>query len=776
MEGQMCNENQYSVIGKCLPREDAYEKVTGEAHYLDDIKVPDLLIGKVLRSPHPHAKIVNVDVSKALKMPGVVGIITADDTPRRTFGVSIERELRDKLPLEDEKVRFIGDEVAAIAAVNDEAALEGLRKIGVEYEILPAVFDPLEAMKDDAPLIHEAQNNIAFSYFRHFGDVEKGFEESDLVFEDTFTAHAQAHACLETYGVIASFDSHGTCTVWIPTQTPHPTRLEIAEALDIPLSKVRVRRVHIGGAFGRGIAMSPMVPVCVALAKKVGNPVKIVNTREEEFKTTRFRHPFIIRLKTGVKADGTLWAREARMVVDNGAYNCNGPKVISAAGGKFSMLYGKCPNIRAEGQLVYTNKNYGGAFRGFGNPQMTFAVESQVDMIAHRLGMSPKDIRILNADTENMTTTCGAVITSCAMRECIEKATAAITIHRKEESPESRQGIGMATMIHSAAGSKGTVVSFNISEAFMKMNLDGSADVFVGASEMGQGSMVALTQIAAETLGLRPEHIRMITSDTDMTPFDLGAYACRETFMAGNAVKRAAEDIRIKLLNAASEVLEANPLDIRIVDGNAFVTDLPDRAIPMGTLVSVAYSKGYSLASKGVFVSDQPPIDPETGYGSYSLSYSFAAHAVRVEVNIKTGRVKVLDYAAAQDVGRVINWLTAEGQLEGGAIQGIGYALTEDMGFQNGVVQNADFYNYRVPTTLDTPRIMPILIESNDPSGPFGAKGLGEPGLVPVAAALANAVFDAVGVRITDLPITPEKILRGLKSQELPGGKNAAPS
>jgi putative selenate reductase molybdopterin-binding subunit len=613
---------------------------------------------------------------------------------------------------------------------------------------------------------HRTTLHIAFSYFRHFGDIEKGFEESDHVFEGTFTTHAQTHACLETYGVVASFDSRGKCTVWIPTQTPHPTRLEITKALDIPLSKVRVTGIHIGGAFGRGIAMSPMVPVCVALAKKVGKPVKIVNTREEEFKTTRFRHPFIIRLKTGVRADGTLWAREAKMIVDNGAYNCNGPKVMSAAGGKFSMLYGKCPNIRVEGRLVYTNKNYGGAFRGFGNPQMTFAVESQIDMIAHRLGMSPKDLRTLNADTENMTTTCGAQITSCAMKECIEKATAAIKINRKEESPESRQGIGMATMIHSAAGSKGTVVSFNISEAFIKMNLDGSADVLVGASEMGQGSIVALAQIAAEALGLRPENIRMVTSDTDITPFDLGAYACRETFMAGNAVKRAADEIRIKLLNAASEVLEANPLDIRIADGNVFVMDLPDRAIPMETLVSLAYEKGYPLASKGVFVSDQPPIDPKTGYGSYSLSYSFAAHAAKIEVNIRTGRVRVLDYAAVQDVGRVINPLTAEGQVEGGVIQGIGYALTEDMGFQNGVVRNADFYNCRLPASLDIPKIKPILVESNDPLGPFGAKGLGEPGLVPVAAALANAVYDAVGVRITDLPITPEKILQGLKSQK----------
>ncbi len=762
MRNLTCEPEPFSVLGKPLPRVDVTEKVTGEALYLDDLNLPGLLAGKILRSPHPHARIVHIDVSRALKAAGVKGIVTAEDTPRKKFSAS---PIADKLPLEDEKVRFIGDEVAAVAAVDEGAALEGLHRIRVEYELLPPVFDPLKAMDEIAPLIHEdKEKNIAFRFVRHFGDVERGFEESDHIFEDAFTTHVQAHACLETYGVIARFDRSGRCKVWMPTQTPHPTRLEISRTLDIPLSQIQLARIHVGGAFGRSLGMSPIVPICVVLARKAGKPVKILNTREEEFKATRQRHPFIVRLRTGLKSDGRLWAREARMIVDNGAYNCHGPRITSGAAGKFTTLYGKCPNVKAEGILVYTNKNYGGAFRGYGNPQITFAVESQIDMIARRLGMSPKELRLLNADTPNMTTTCGAKITSCAMKECIEKATAVLGTKR-EDSEETKQGIGLATMIHSGAGSKGVFVNFNISESFLKMHLDGTVDLFTGAGETGQGSLTVLAQIAAETLGLPLGKVRVVASDTDLTPFDLGAYACRTTFMAGNAVRRASEEIREDLVKVASEVLEAGAADIRMRDGKAFVIGAPDRNISIETLAPLAYGKGIPLVSKGVFVSDQPPIDPKTGYGNYTLAYSFAAHAVRIEVHLKTGRVKILDYAAAHDVGRTINRLTAEGQVEGAIMQGIGYAMTENIGFQNGEIKNADFFNYRIPTALDVPKMKVMLVESVDPLGPFGAKGLAEPGLVPVAAALANAIEDAVGVRIRDLPITPEKILKGLRER-----------
>jgi xanthine dehydrogenase molybdenum-binding subunit len=760
----MSDPSQFKVIGKALPRVDSFEKVTGEALYLEDVVIPGLLVGKILRSPHPHARILRIDTSKALKVRGVKVVVTAADTPRKKFSAS---PIADKLPLEDQKVRYIGDEVAAIAAIDDDAALEGLSRIKVEYESLPPVFDPLEALNQEGLLIHEGkEKNIAFHFVRHFGDIEKGFAESDHIFEDSFTTHVQAHGCLETYGAIASFDIQGKCKVWIPTQTPHPTRLEISRTLDIPLSQIQVTRVHVGGAFGRTLGMSPIVPICVVLAKKAGQPVKIVNTREEEFKTTRQRHPFIVRLKTGLKSDGRLWAREARMIVDNGAYNCHGPRITSGAAGKFTTLYGKCPNLKVEGILVYTNKNYGGAFRGYGNPQITFAVESQIDMIARRLDMTPKELRLLNADTANMTTTCGAKITSCALKECIEQATAAIEGRKEEGSGEIRQGIGLATMIHSAAGSKGAFVNFNVSEAFLKMDLDGAATLFTGASETGQGSLTALAQIVAETLGLPLGKIRVVASDTDLTPFDLGAYACRTTFMAGNAVKRASDEIREQLVKVASEALEANPADVRMREGRAFVIGAPHRNILVENLVPLAYGKGVPLVSKGVFVSDQPPVDPKTGYGNYTLSYSFAAHAVKIEVHLKTGRVKVLEYAAAHDVGRIINKLTAEGQVEGAIMQGIGYALTENIGFEKGVIKNADFFNYRIPTALDIPRMRVMLIESVDPLGPFGAKGLGEPGLVPVAAALTNAIDDAVGVRITDLPITPEKILNGLRAKD----------
>lgn len=773
MQKHADESEMYAVIGKSIPRPDGYEKVTGEARYLNDIRLSGMLVGKVLRSPHPHARILQVNVEKALAVPGVFAAIAARDTLRKKFGVSSEEALRDKLPLEDMKTRFIGDEVAAVAAVNEEAACAGLARIEVEYQLEPAVFDPLKATEPGAPLIHDDKpNNIAFRLERSFGDVGKGFEEADYVFENRFTTHPQAHTCLETYGVVADVDARGRCTVWIPTQTSHLTRIEISQAMGIPLSRIRVRTVHVGGAFGRSIAMTPLAPIAILLATRAHRPVKILNTREEEFATTRYRHPFDIQLKTGVKADGTLCARQAKLVVDNGAYNCNGPKVMSASASKFSMLYGKCPNIKVEGELVYTNKNYGGAFRGFGNPQVTFAVESQIDMIAERLGMSPKRIRLLNVLTENMTTTCGAQITSCAMTECLEKASDAISPASKKSTATTKEGIGLATMIHSGAGSKGTVVSFNMSEAFIRMNLDGSAVVFVGACETGQGATVALSQIAAEALGLSHDGIRLVMSDTDATPFDLGAFADRTTFMVGNAIKKAADEIRIKLIEVASEVLDLKPADLAASGGEIYAVNDRGRSLAIADLVPVAYEKGVSLVAAGVFVSDNPRPDPKTGYGSFTLAYNFAAHAAKVEVNTRTGVVRVLRYVVVQDVGRVINPLAAEGQLEGSVMQGLGYALSENLLFDNGVIMNPNLFDYKILSALDVPPTQIMLIESVDPNGPFGAKGVGEPAMVPIAPALANAIYDAIGVRITDLPITPQKIVAELVKREREGGRS----
>jgi len=752
--------DEYSVIGKRLPRIDAIEKATGTAKYLGDLKIPGMLYGKILRSPYAHAKILRVDTSKAESLKGVRAVVTGKDT--QGLLLCVIPHLANKTPLAEDRVRFIGDEIAAVAADSEEIAEEALDLIEVEYEELPGVFDPLEAMKPGAVKIHE-KGNVAIHISRAYGDVDKAFQESDYVFEDRFETQAQLHCCLEPHGCIVHFDRLGTLTVWITTQVPHPYRKMLADLLKMPMNKVRVIKVFMGGGFGGRFEMDPMEIIAYFLSRKAERPVRIINTQDEQFTTGRTRYPMVINIKTGVKKDGTMLAREVKVVTDNGAYNSHGITITMGVGTKCTYLW-SLPNVRYEADVVFTNKVYGGAFRGYGNPQITFAIESQMDMISEKLGMDVKDLCLKNANYGGQVTCMGHKVTSCALKDCIEKAAETVGWKEKRRTQGDR-GVGMASLMHTGGGVRLLFGDCNLSDVFIKMNNDGTIDLASGMAEIGQGSDTALAQIAAEELGIKVSDVNVITGDTWTTPQCLGAWGSRELFVAGNAAKKAALDLKQKLLEEASRMLGVGVEELVAKDRKVSVRANPEKSASIAQVATACYNRGRILAGRGCY--DDPTTyipDANTGYGGVP-TYAFGTHAIEVEVDRKTGRVKVLNYVAVHDVGKVINPLLAEGQIEGAGLQGLGYALSEGLAWEEGIVLNPNFQDYRIFYINDTPRIKSVMIESGDPDGPYGAKGLGEPGMVPTAAAIANAIYDAVGVRIKSLPITPEKILMALKEK-----------
>jgi len=757
---------ELSVVGKRLPKIDSIEKVTGEAKFSNDLVFPNMLFGKILRSPYPHAQIISIDTKKAKALPGVEAVITAEDTPKIKY-VHLGGIHEDKLPLADKKVRYIGDEVAAVAATDERIAEKAIRLIRVKYKVLPAVFNSEDALKPGAPLIHDNKpNNIAASSTKEFGDIDKAFRQSDFIFEDRYELQAQAHCCIEPRSCAAMYDQKGNLKIWTATQSPYFVQKELAHILNIPLTKVRVMEVQVGGGFGSRSKVCEDEGICAFLAKRTGKPVKITLTREEEFTTTRIRHPMIIYLKTGISKDGILMARQAKIVTDNGAYNHMGPAVTGVAGAIIASLY-RVPNVKYELLTVYTNKHFGGPFRGYGNPQATFAIESQLDSIARKIEMDPVEIRVKNANRPGDTTPVGWKITeSCGFRECLEQAAEAINWREKEKNKSFGRGVGIAGCIHLSGFHVYTDGDF--SSAFIKIFSDGSVELMVGSADVGTWSNTALAQIAAEELGVTLDQVRVVSMDTDLTPMDLGSWGSRVIFIGGNAVRRAAYDVKWQLFEIAASKLGANIEDLDSKEGRIFVKGSPEKFVSFSDCV-VATSRhkiGKTILGKGHYDSPTELINRETGISNISAAPIFAAQAAEVEVDPKTGRVKVLRIVAAHDIGRAINPTAVEGQIEGAVAQGYGYALTEQYEYENGRVLNPNFLGYRIPRSNDIPEIVPILVEKIDSEGPFGAKGVGEPGSVPTAPAIANAVFDAIGIRINSLPITPEKILEGLRNNK----------
>jgi xanthine dehydrogenase molybdenum-binding subunit len=761
-----------TLIGQRVPKLDAPEKVTGLAAYLEDIKLPRMLYGKILFAGRPHARILNIDTSAAKAMPGVRAVLTAADIELVPFGYGL-----DNTALKKDKVTCIRDELAAVAADTPQIAAEAVKRIRVTYEDLPVITSPEEARADGAPVIHpKTPDNIPFQYDYSHGDVEQGIRESDVIVEDTFRVQRQAHCCLGTSGIIASFAADGRLTLHSLTQVPFLYKHELARIIRVPAEMIRIIQPPIGGGFGSKLDIHPFEPICVFLARATGRPVRLSFTREEEFLATPTRQPMVIRLRSGARRDGTFTFRDVHMTLDNGGHTSWGATTPWVSMRTFSSLY-RVPHVRQHVDVVYTNNIYACAFRGYGNPQATFALESQVDHLAEELGIDPLELRLKNAHEPGDTTPQGMVFRTCGLKDCLETAArnAGWKEKRREPPGPNRQssivnpqssivsGIGMAALFHVGGGAR--IYRSDGCGTILKIDDFGGITVLTGASEIGQGSETVIAQIVAQELGLPITNIRVVNNDTDLTPWDVGVHASRTTFVAGNSALRAAREARRKLLDAAAERLKRTPAELDLVAGNVV-----ERASgqPLESIAKVVRGLHFGLTKNELIMTTdfyEPPSTPpdEKHMGNISPCYAFGAHVAEVEVDLDTGVIKVLRVTAAHDVGRVINRLGIEGQVEGGIAQGMGYCLSEELKVVGGRILNPTFTDYKLCTTTDLPELDIAFVETRDPYGPHGAKGIGESPMIPVAAAIANAVYHATGVRFTELPLTPERVLMKLK-------------
>lgn len=755
------------IVGTGVARLDGLDKVLGRSVYGVDVELPGMLVGKILRSPVPHARIRHINTERARKVPGVRTVLIGADTPRIPYGFfkHLNPRYGDKLPLEAEKVRFVGDEVAAVAAVDEETAQEALALIEVDYEELPGVFELDEALAPDAPLVHEAvPGNVAAVVRRGAGDVEQGWREAEVVLERRYSTHAVAPCCLEPHQAVASYDPvSGTVTLWSSTQMPFQLRAHLADVLGLPEAKVRIMKTTMGAGFGSRMEMHAPDPIASLLSLGTRRPVKIVYTRTEEFQATRFRHPFRFDCRIGLRRDGQVTVLEATALIDSGAYLSQATGVASVAGTNPFTIY-KVPAFRYEGTIVYTNRPYGGAYRGYGNPQGTFAIESLMDEAAAELGLDPFELRRRNLNAPGDVSSLGFRFGTCAQRECLEAVVEAL--RPREKRPRGR-GIGIAGLFGPGGGTRVHGNSDGCG-AILKLEDDGSLQIITGGQEIGQGGSTIMAQIAAETLGVPYGSIRVENSDTNLMPWDLGTHGSRNTFVAGNAVAGAARKLRARILEVAAELLETSADDLVSGDGRVSVRGAPGRAVTIAQVAKAAhYRHNGSLLIVEHFY-DPPTEEPgPDGKGNKSAAYAFGFHGAEVEVDEETGEVRVLRIVAAHDVGRAINPKGVEGQVEGGVAQGLGFALIENMFADDGCTLMSNFQDYKIPAALDVPEaIETILVETRDPEGPYGAKGVAEPGTIPVAPAIVNAIADAVGVRVRDLPVTPEKIVMALAGRK----------
>ncbi len=771
---------EFRVIGRSIPRPDAHDKVTGGRHYPVNVSLPGMLHAKLLRSPLPHARILSIDTGEAERLPGVRAVLVPDEVPRipltPVYFVPAQAPsmVQDFVVMSD-RVRWAGQPVAAVAADTPEIAEQALELIEVEYEELPTVFDPEQAMAEGAPQLHEhAPGNIAKHEVFSFGDLEQGFAEADHVFEGVYQTQ-RVHTCyMEPRVCVVDSDTEGRLTVWSSMQHAFGLREKLAFALGLPESRVNVVKPrYIGGGFGGKLDLGFIEPIAALLSRKTGRPVRAEQTRGEDFITTA-RHPIKVYLKTGVKKDGTFTARYIRSILDAGAHATHGSEVIMVHGLFGTLFPWKCPNQTWEGFAVYTNNMIGGGYRGYGAPQGCFAVESQNDEICEALGLDPIEFRLKNTWREGDPHPAieGHQLASYRLEECLRRGAERIGFSGRKPAGGSegtkKRGIGFACHPLWVSGCVGFPDIYEHAGAMVKLNRDGTADVVTANVDLGCGQITVLTQIVAEELQLPPEAVRLAYADTDIAPFDAPTHASRATYSAGLATQAAARDARRRLLETAAHVMGVAPGELELVDGAVRVQGRPDSARPMAEIIARAESPFIQVGAEGPFPTtleekgtiigiacQAPPTNPTP----------VAAEFVEVEVDTETGEVKVLRVVYAHDVGRLLHRSGAEGQVEGGFQQGMGYALMEQMVFdeETGAHLTGDFLDYKIPTAVEMPgSIESIFIESNEPSGPYGAKSLSEMCLIVPAAAIANAVYNAIGVRIRDLPITPEKVLRAL--------------
>lgn len=757
------------LLGQRAVRLDAIDKVTGRARFASDLQLPGMLYGVVVRSDRPHARIHCIDTTAAASLPGVEAIVTAADAPGMYGEV-----IKDQRAFAVDLVRHIGEPIAAVAAVSEEVAREAAALIEVEYEDLPAVFDPLEAMRDDAPRIHEhweryaapdgliRSGNVCATTVLETGDVESAFRGAVHVFEDEYVTHSVHQSPMETRTAIADVDSGGAVTIYASTQHPFGVRAQIHEALGIPLTSIRVVPSPLGGGFGSKLEAINELYAAV-LARKARRPVKLVNSREEDLAFGNPRHPMYFRIRSALDADGTLVGREVRVIMDAGAYATGSPVLTSVAALLAPGPY-RIPNVRVEVIAVYTNNIPFSAFRGPTGPQTVFAIESHTDAIARRLGIDPLEFRLKHVFRSGDRAHNGQELGQVSLTEAINRAAAAIGWGEAEPASEDGwlRGKGIAcTWWTTTGGAAGCTV---------RMNEDGTVLVQTGASEIGTGAVMAgVAQIVAAELGIALDKVRIVWGDTDATPYDAGAQGSRTVVNMGNAARDAAGKVRQELLRRAAEFLEAPVDDLDVVDGKVFVRGVPDRAVSYAELMAGAMWSTGAVVASSTYLAPPTPYDPDRLRGGFYPTFnspSFHCHAADVEVDPETGAVRVRKIVVVQDVGFAINPLYVEGQMQGGSAQALGYALTEELHFEDGRVMNPNLALYKLPTTLEVPDIEPIILEYPSAEGPYGAKGVGEPPVIVTAGAIANAVYDATGVQLRRTPLTPERIYRALRGME----------
>ena len=754
--------SELNIIGKRIPKLDAAQKAMGRAVYIQDIKMPGMLYGKILYSKYAHANIIKIDTSRAKALSGVHAVLTGEDVPQKMkMGF-----YKDNPPIKKGKVCSFRDEVAAVAATTPEIAKKALGLIEIEYEELEGIFDPEKAMEKDSPLVHDYHktNVLNLPWKLHYGDVEKAEKESAFVVEERFTTQWVTHCCLGTSGAIALFDAKDNLIIHTNTQIPSLAQkdfLESLRAMGLENKRVRVIKPIIGGGFGSKLDTYAYEHIAILLAHKCRKPVKIQFDRAEEFKATSTRQPTVIYIKQGCDKNGKLTFRDMRMILDNGAYTSWGATTPSVMMMPITSLY-RVDNVRYDAKCVYTNNTYSQAMRGYGNPQATFAIESTLDMLAEKAGIDRVAIRRINRNQPGDVTPQGFKISSCGLSECIDEVEKELKISGPKEKGV---GTGIASLIHVGGGAR--IYKSDGCGAILKMDDYGKVDIFTGGTDMGQGLDNITAQIVAEELGLLVEDINVVHSDTDVCPWDVGAHASRSTFVAGNAALGAAKKVKAIILEEASKVLSAPPEQIVMKDRNIFVPGDPEKTIPIDKLLrKIHFSPQGKMLMADYFYDPDNENMGKDFKGNLSVTYAFGVHGVKVKVDEETGKVQVLDYVAAHDVGRAINPLLLEGQVYGGVVMGLGYALTEEVMIKDGKNMNANFRDYKLFTTKDAIRIKAPIVETYDDYGPFGAKGIGEPGCVPTAPAIANAIYDACGVRLYKTPFTPDVVLAAIKNKK----------
>ena len=745
------------VIGTAVRRPDVPGKVTGSARYAGDLHLPGMLHAKIKRSTVAHALIKRINTQKAKAHPGVKAVLTHENVPRvlhygsphpRSASLACDQYILDN------KVRYWGEGVAAVAAVSEEVADEALDLIEVEYEELPTALTLESAMAPGAPVIHQrADNLVADPVVVKRGDVERGFAEADLIVEGTYEGGRPTPAYMEPNVCVCQFDDDGKLTIWISTQTPFMVRGILAEVLGLPHTKVKVLVDHMGGGFGAKQDLFQTEFLCALLAKETRRPVRLEYTRKETFLGGRSRHPAKVWLKQGFRKDGTLTARQARVIMNSGAYASHGPGVTAVGTAALTSLF-RCENVDLEGRCVYTNAPIAGAYRGYGVVQTYYALDIQMDEAAKKLGMDPAELKLKNAVREGDMAPSNHPIVGHGLETCIQRGMQEVNWKavrgQGANSPSHiRRGWGMGCEMHGSSAYPGIKEQGN---ATVRMNEDGSVQLFTGATGLGTGAHTALAQIVAEELGVAFEDVSVVHGDTDVVPWDIGAFASHTTYMGGRAAQMAATEVKKQVLARAAEKLEAAPADLEIRKGVISVKGSDHR---ISVRDAVAPARGLPSAQIIASASYSP-----------TKSYSFAAHFVEVQVDTHTGQIDVLQVVAVHELGKVIHPVAAAGQIEGGIQQGIGHTLTEDyvIDEKTGRSLNAGFVDYKMPLSLDMPPIRTIMLETApDPGGPFGAKGVGEDPIIAIGPAIANAIHDAIGVRFRHYPITPDQVVQALK-------------